>query len=112
MEINDGQFLVFDLLWQTPSSRAHNIVLSYITKHLISFVPLENFKVHIEPFVLWFQQHHNCCIDFHFVLNDTKNIDFVTKQTNQGDIAFRYMLPLAWSETSSARSTDKFGYQL
>ena len=42
-----GQLFFFYFLWQTPSSRAHNIILSYVTKRLISFVPLENFKVHV-----------------------------------------------------------------
>ena len=40
-------FGVFDLLWQTPSSRAHNVILSYVTKRLIPFVPFKNFKVHV-----------------------------------------------------------------
>lgn len=42
-----GQLFFFLFFVANALITRSGIILSYVTKHLISFVPLENFKVHV-----------------------------------------------------------------
>ena len=78
----DNSFVsqVFEASVANASSDAQNIILSYITEHVISFYPLRNFKVHITICQCGFSNIIIAVSITIFVMNDTKIIKLISSE--------------------------------